>query len=55
LVRVLTAEIRSRGEIPFLHAATTNVDAIGLYESLGFVTRREVTFRVVRVADGIAP
>ena len=52
LVRSLCAEIRSRGETPFLHAAATNVGAIGLYESLGFVIRRPITFAAVRGTGG---
>ena len=42
LVRDLVHDIRSRGELPFLHAATTNIDAIRLYEALGFTKRREL-------------
>ena len=33
-----------RGDIPFLHASTTNIGAIRLYESLGFTIRRPVVF-----------
>ena len=49
LIRAVAAGIRARGEIPFLHAAATNTNAIRLYESLGFVLRRKLTFRAVRV------
>lgn len=49
LVCAIAAGIRRRGETPFLHAAASNVSAIRLYESLGFVLRREVPFRLVRV------
>lgn len=32
--------ITGRGERPFLHVLTTNTSAVGLYESMGFATRR---------------
>jgi ribosomal protein S18 acetylase RimI-like enzyme len=48
LVRVVASGIDRRGEVPFLHAAATNTNAIRLYESMGFVTRRTVTFVVVQ-------
>jgi ribosomal protein S18 acetylase RimI-like enzyme len=44
LVRALTAAIVDRGEVPFLHASSTNVDAIRLYQSLGFAVRKPVVF-----------
>ena len=34
---------------PFLHAAASNVNAIGLYESLDFRLRRNTDFMTVRV------
>jgi ribosomal protein S18 acetylase RimI-like enzyme len=46
LTRAVAAGITARGETPFLHAVTTNVNAIRLYEALGFAVRREVTFPV---------
>ncbi|ROZ85476.1 GNAT family N-acetyltransferase [Gordonia sp. OPL2] len=49
LVLALAHGIRERGEIPFMHAAADNTHAIGLYLSLGFRLRREVTFAAVRV------
>jgi ribosomal protein S18 acetylase RimI-like enzyme len=49
LIRAVAAGIRDRGETPFLHASATNRSAIRLYESLGFVLRREATFLAVRV------
>ena len=42
LMRHVAARIRARGETPFLHAYASNTGAIGLYESLGFVFRREL-------------
>jgi ribosomal protein S18 acetylase RimI-like enzyme len=44
LTRAVAVGIAARGEIPFLHAAAANTNAIRLYKSLGFVHRREVTF-----------
>jgi predicted GNAT family acetyltransferase len=48
LVRHVAAVIRERGESPFLHAAATNVNAVRLYESIGFAHRREISFVFVR-------
>jgi len=48
LLRHVAARIRERGESPFLHAAATNVNAIRLYESIGFAHRREIRFLLVR-------
>ncbi|GAA2587062.1 GNAT family N-acetyltransferase [Winogradskya consettensis] len=47
LIAAVTDEIRSRGDIPFLHAANTNTTAIRLYENLGFTVRTEVNFVAV--------
>lgn len=41
-------DIRSRGEMAFLHVKTDNLAAIALYESLGFTTRREVAAVMVQ-------
>lgn len=49
LVRAVVAGIRERGETPLLHAAASNVNAIRLYESLGFALRRHTRFAGVRV------
>jgi predicted GNAT family acetyltransferase len=43
------AGIRNRGETAFLHATASNVNAIRLYQALGFSLRREVEFEAVRV------
>jgi ribosomal protein S18 acetylase RimI-like enzyme len=47
LVGAITAGIRGRDEVPFLHVAGTNTGAIRLYETLGFHIRRSTTFSVV--------
>ncbi|MGJ7603355.1 GNAT family N-acetyltransferase [Variovorax sp. LT1R20] len=47
LMNILRREIRGRGETPFLHVRDDNATAIGLYERLGFQTRR--TFHLYRV------
>jgi len=36
LVKIMMAEIRKRGDVPFLHVRPNNVRAVGLYENLGF-------------------
>ncbi|GAA1610379.1 GNAT family N-acetyltransferase [Actinoplanes couchii] len=48
LVRAVAAGIRERAEIPFLHAAAGNVNAIRLYESIGFVLRKRTDFTQYR-------
>jgi ribosomal protein S18 acetylase RimI-like enzyme len=48
LVNAVAHGIRQRGEIPFLHAAGSNVNAIRLYQAMGFEVRREVTFVLLR-------
>ncbi|MFJ2745165.1 GNAT family N-acetyltransferase [Streptomyces sp. NPDC087440] len=48
LVRAVAAGIRERGDVPFLHTGAHNVNAIRLYESLGFRLRRNVRFLLVR-------
>lgn len=44
----VTADIQRRGERPFLHAWTTNIAAIALYESLGFEVRTAVNVAVLQ-------
>ena len=51
LVLAVADDIVRRGETPFLHASATNVNAIRLYEALGFALRRTVTFQVLE-AEG---
>ena len=51
LVLAVAAGIRARGEIPFLHALASNVDAIRLYERLGFRLRRSTVFAAARVPE----
>ncbi len=47
LMRVVSGRIVARGETPFLHAYASNAGAIGLYESLGFVTRCHMMLSVL--------
>jgi predicted GNAT family acetyltransferase len=47
LSSVVAHAIQQRGDRPFLHAWTTNVAAIALYESLGFQIRTEVQVAVL--------
>jgi ribosomal protein S18 acetylase RimI-like enzyme len=49
LVLAIAAGIRARNERPFLHVAAQNVNALELYESLGFTVRRTTSFLAVRV------
>ncbi|MCW2874426.1 GNAT family N-acetyltransferase [Actinacidiphila oryziradicis] len=51
LVLAVAAEIRTRGEMPFLHASAANTGAIRLYQSLGFRLRRTTAFSAVRVPE----
>ena len=48
LVSILIQRITKRNEIPFLHVRTENVDAIGVYEKLGFKTRRIINIAIVK-------
>ncbi|TKK80726.1 GNAT family N-acetyltransferase [Herbidospora galbida] len=52
LVLGVAAGIRARGETPFMHASASNVNAIRLYEKLGFTLRARRLFRQVRVPAG---
>jgi ribosomal protein S18 acetylase RimI-like enzyme len=49
LVHAIAHGIRQRGDIPFLHAAADNTNAIRLYESLGFRLHRTAIFQAARV------
>jgi ribosomal protein S18 acetylase RimI-like enzyme len=51
LVLAVAAGIRARGEAPFLHAVASNVNAIRLYEQLGFRLRRSTVFSATRVPE----
>lgn len=48
LIRAVGAGIVERGELPMLHASAENLNAIRLYESMGFVFRRDRQFLRVR-------
>ncbi|GIF21807.1 ribosomal protein S18 acetylase RimI-like enzyme [Actinoplanes tereljensis] len=48
LVRAVAHNIRERGETPFMHASAENINAIRLYESIGFEVRRKVLFSALR-------
>jgi predicted GNAT family acetyltransferase len=48
LVSALIQRITRRDETPFLHVRTENVEAIRVYEKLGFKTRRNLNFRIVK-------
>ena len=49
LTRAVAADIRARGDIPFLHTTADNADAIRLYDQLGFRLRRRIEFTALRV------
>ncbi|MFD9563343.1 GNAT family N-acetyltransferase [Streptomyces sp. NPDC059994] len=51
LILAVAANIRDRGEHPFLHTGARNTGAIRLYESLGFRLRRTTRFMVARVPE----
>ncbi|MBD0745079.1 GNAT family N-acetyltransferase [Streptomyces sp. CBMA152] len=53
LVLAVAANIRSRGERPFLHTGARNTTAIRLYESLGFRLRRTTRFMSARVPENV--
>jgi ribosomal protein S18 acetylase RimI-like enzyme len=48
LVSILIQRITKRREIPFLHVRMENVDAIRVYEKLGFKTRRTMNIAIVK-------
>ena len=47
LIRRVMAGFTARGDVPILHSHAANTGAIGLYESLGFVTRRVMVATVL--------
>lgn len=49
LVGAVAADIRARGDLPFLHAAAENETAVGLYLAMGFRLRRTLSFRALHV------
>lgn len=51
LVMAVAAGIRAEGEVPFLHVAESNENAIRLYESLGFRIRMRGTFKVLKAPE----
>ncbi len=48
LVRAVAAGIQENGDTPFLHASAKNVDAIRLYEKLGFKIRTKPNFTILK-------
>ncbi len=48
LVSALIQKIRKRHETPFLHVGRENAEAIRVYEKLGFKTRREINFVILK-------
>ena len=48
LIRAVGAGIVASGQLPMLHASAGNVNAIRLYESMGFAFRRDREFLRVR-------
>ncbi|MDQ1182842.1 MULTISPECIES: GNAT family N-acetyltransferase [unclassified Rhodococcus (in: high G+C Gram-positive bacteria)] len=50
LIRAVGYGIRERGEVPFLHTSVTNTRAVALYDTLGFVLRRQTTLTIAEVA-----
>ena len=48
LMRAVGAGIRERGDVPFLHVAGFNTNAIALYERMGFTLQRNTAFVAVR-------
>ncbi|MFJ1646780.1 GNAT family N-acetyltransferase [Streptomyces sp. NPDC088258] len=49
LVLAVADRVKARGDVPFLHAAADNTNAVRLYEKLGFPLRRTTRFVAVRV------
>ena len=51
LMSEIMQRIRNRGEKPFLHVRCDNTRAIELYKKLGFSTRKETHFAVLRRSE----
>lgn len=51
LVKALVADIAGGNERAFLHVAAGNTTAVRLYETLGFVVRRQIFLTVLRRPD----
>lgn len=47
LVHAVAANIVSRGHVPFLHVRAENAAGIRAYQSIGFVTRKQMHFTLV--------
>jgi len=52
LIERLVRTQRALGQTPFLHVMQHNTSAVRLYERMGFVTRRELTVRVIARQPG---
>jgi predicted GNAT family acetyltransferase len=53
LVAHVVARQLKRGELPFLHVMSTNINAHGLYGRMGFKVHRECVVRVVSPSSSI--
>ncbi|HWW43039.1 GNAT family N-acetyltransferase [Pedobacter sp.] len=51
LVSLVAKQMINQGKIPFLHVVSSNDRAIKLYERLGFVKRRSITFWKIKVGN----
>lgn len=47
LIGAMVANVQDRGDRPIMHVRSDNVDAIAVYERLGFVVRRTFSIDVV--------
>jgi len=44
LIKHTSEQVFSENKIPYLHVLESNIGAVGLYEKLGFTTRRKISF-----------